>query len=73
MLSKLEKASALYWYCADYHTGMGSTLYRILCQVPYVPGSVESEPCSYEAQEWYLLLQDGAMDASELLAEIVNE
>lgn len=68
----MEWASALYWYCANYHTGQGSALYSILSRLPYKPGLREDGPCSFEAEEIFLLLVDKQLDPEEVLADIVS-
>lgn len=41
-----EKTQALYWFCADYHGGQDSRLYRLLGRLSkrYRPGALERGP-----------------------------
>ena len=32
-----DKRIGMYWYCHDYHTGMYSREYRIMCKIKYKP------------------------------------
>lgn len=66
----IDKASALYWYCADYHTGQGSRLYSVLSQLQYEPARSECSPPSYEADELYNMPVAGDLDAQEMLNEV---
>ena len=63
-------ARALYWYCADHHSGQTSALYSILSTLPYRPGAMERSPDLYgmETEDWiYRELADGRMDPSDVL------
>jgi hypothetical protein len=64
-----EVAQGLYWYCADYHGGMGSTEYRVMCQLQYQPAPSENGPDGYEtAQEVYAALERHELDVESVLA-----
>lgn len=36
-----DVAQAIYWFCADYHSGQTSNLYSVLCGSKYRPGCLE--------------------------------
>ena len=48
-----EVACALYWHCAEWHSGQWSYLYRAQCALEYTPGALERGPdpgtLAYEA------------------------
>lgn len=61
-------AQALYWYCANYHGGQGSTEYRVLSQLQYTPGAMEHEPTAdTESVDIYTALAAGELDAENVL------
>lgn len=60
---------ALYWYCADFHQGQWSPLYKLQCELGYVPGPFERGPDA-DATEVYAQLASGDLDPFELWAEV---
>lgn len=60
-------ACALYWYCNDYHSGGGSTEYRIMSALGYKPGANENGPPEDSTDaDIYEDLESGALDPEDL-------
>ena len=69
-----EAAQALYWYCYDYHNGIGCPLYSILsARLGYKPAPTETGvSADDDSILFYGLLESGAIDPTETLTEITN-
>jgi hypothetical protein len=55
-MSTFSKLVGLYWYCYDYHNGMGSWQYRVLSTSKYRPSILTSnieEESDEDAQDYY--------------------
>lgn len=66
-----EAAQALYWYCADYHSGMSSELYSILSQLDYSPSLSECGVSDDDdSSEFYQALENGEIEATKLFNDI---
>lgn len=52
---------ASYWIAHDYHDGMWSNLYKLMCQSPYKPGPLKS------------CIEDEEDDLAVLLYDIIRE
>lgn len=73
-----DAAQALHWFCADYHDGQSSDLYRILSILEYKPGMCEGEPEEESvAADIYHMLEDGELDPWDVFGwieeHLVNE
>lgn len=66
-----EAAQALYWYCSDCHSGMSSPLYSILStRLCYRPSLFECGVNDDDSSEFYKALEDGEIEAENLLSDI---
>jgi len=66
-----EAAQALYWYCADHHSGISSELYSILSQLDYSPSCSECGVSDDDdSSEFYQALESGEIEAENLLTAI---
>jgi hypothetical protein len=65
-----DAASALHWYCNDYHSGQYSALYSIQCRLGYKPGSQESGCEDGYSSEIYESLECGEIYPDTLLQKI---
>lgn len=72
-MDAFAKASALYWYCANYHEGQASELYGILSVLPYEPGCMQHGPDGDEAEEIYNMLEAGNLNPADVLEDVMAE
>ena len=64
-----EAAQALYWYCANYHSGLSCPLYSILSRkLGYTPSP--SELGVSEEDTFYKALESGEILAEDMLSAI---
>lgn len=62
-----------YWYCADYHSGQSSELYRLLCAIPYSPGRNESSPGDSVSAIVYSMFEDmGEIDSTSTIDRAIE-
>lgn len=65
----INKLEAAYWYCAAYHEGQSSVLYRFLCENPFKPCLLASggiDDCSESVRLLFSELE-GSEDAESLI------
>jgi hypothetical protein len=67
--TEFEVEEALYWWCADHHSGQWSEEYSILSSSPFRPGPLSNgpEPDSYAA-----MIYDAMCDESACTHESVS-
>ena len=65
-----EAAQALYWYCANYHSGQSCPLYSIISKLQYTPSPSEVGVSHDDASLFYAELESGAIEAQNLLTAI---
>jgi hypothetical protein len=65
---RMNLATALYWYCADYHGGQNSPEYSVLSTLGYRPGAMERgiEEEDYEQKDVYDRLVSKEIDVESL-------
>ena len=53
--NRFDIVEAHYWYCAHYHGGQWSDLYRRLCRISeyFSPGCTQNGPSSFNSQMIY--------------------
>jgi uncharacterized protein (DUF488 family) len=54
-INYFDRIEALYWFCADYHSGQASFLYELLCRVCYIydPGLLTTGPGTADSKQYY--------------------
>ena len=65
-----EAAQALYWYCANYHSGQSCPLYSIISKLQYIPSPSEVGVSHDDASLFYAELESGEILADNLLNDI---
>ena len=65
-----EAAQALYWYCANYHSGQSCPLYSIISKLQYTPSPSEVGVSHDDASLFYAKLESGEILADNLLNDI---
>ena len=66
-----EAAQALYWYCANYHSGQSCPLYSIISKLQYTPSRSElGVSHDDDSGLFYAELESGEILAENLLNDI---
>ena len=68
-----EAAQALYWYCANYHSGQSCPLYSIISKLQYTPSPSEVGVSAYSEDDsglFYSELESGEILPDNLLNDI---